>query len=400
MGSSFAEALSALMAERGISGRGLARRIPCDSALICRYRSGKQTPSVKMAQRLDEVLSAGGHLAALAGPGRRAVLAGGAAAGLAALAPDSLERLAWAQRHPRRIDQAAVDLLADVLASQIRADNAFGAAVMLPPVRAQLTVVENLVKQTSGPIRPALVNVAQQWAQHAAYQHRQIGDIAGDRGRLAQALEWATEIGDRTMTATVLLNRGESALLAGEVGTVISLAQAVQRDKAAAVGPRAHGADLEARGHALAADAAAAERCLGQAAELATELEDHDDKHPWLYWMSPADMQCKRGVSLGFLASDPRYYGLAVAELEAGWDALPTDQRTTSWGAKYPAYLAAVHERAGDVGQACAMAVEAARVVQRTGPSLAQRLAQQVHADLQARHPGDPRVTALADALT
>jgi transcriptional regulator with XRE-family HTH domain len=399
MGSSFAEALCALMAERGISGRGLARQVPCDSALICRYRSGKQTPSANMAHRLDEVLNADGNLAALAGPGRRAVLVGGAAAGLAALAPGSLERLAWAQRHPRRIDQAAVDSLADVLAGQKRADNAFGSDVMLPPVRAQLAAVENLVKQLRDPIRPALVNVAQQWAQLAAYQHRQVGDDAGDRSRLAQALEWATEIGDRTMTATVLLNRGESALLAGEVGTVISLAQAVQRDKAAAVGPRAHGADLEARGHALAGDAPAVERCLGRAAELATELEDRDEKHPWLYWMSPADVRCKSGVSLGFLASEPRYYGLAVAELEAGYAALPADQRSTAWGAKYPAYLAVVHERAGDVGQACAMALQVAGVAQRTGPSLAQRLAQQVQANLQARHPGDPRVTELADAL-
>jgi hypothetical protein len=396
---SFAEALSALMTERGVSGRGLGRRVPCDSALICRYRSGKQAPSAKMAQRLDDVLNAGGHLAAWVGPGRRVVLAGGAAtAGLAVLAP-SLERLTWAQLHSRRIDRADVDALTDVLTSQKRADNALGSAVMLQPVRAQLAVVEDLVKQVRGPIRPALVNVAQQWAQLAAYQYRQVGDAPSDRGRLAQTLEWATEIGDRTMTATVLLNRGESALLAGEVGTVISLGQAVQREKAATAGPRAHGADLEARGHALAGDAVAATRCLDRAAELATGLEGRDDRHPWLYWMSPTDMQCKRGVSLGFLASEPRYYALAVAELKAGYAALPTDQRSTAWGAKYPAYLAAVHERAGDVGQACAMALEAARVAERTGPSLAQRLAQQVHSDLQARHPDDPRVAELAIAL-
>jgi len=54
---------------------------------------------------------------------------------------------------------------------------------------------------------------------------------------------------------------------------------------------------------ALAEDAAETERCLGQAAALATELEDGDDRHPWLYWMSSADMQCKRAVSLGFLAT-------------------------------------------------------------------------------------------------
>jgi hypothetical protein len=164
---------------------------------------------------------------------------------------------------------------------------------------------------------------------------------------MAQTLEWAAEIGDHTMTGTVLLNRGEAALLAGEAGTAIGLAQTVQGDKAAAAGPRAHGADLEACGHAVAGDVAAADRCLGQAAELAAGLSEHDERHPWLRWMSPTDMRCKRGVSLGFLADDPRYRDRAVAEVEAGYTALPAEVRVTAWGAKYPAYLAVVHTRAG-----------------------------------------------------
>ena len=62
----FAEALRALMAERGISGNALARQVPCDAALISRYVTGKQQPSHRMACRVDEVLSARGKLAALA----------------------------------------------------------------------------------------------------------------------------------------------------------------------------------------------------------------------------------------------------------------------------------------------------------------------------------------------
>src|SRR5713226_2797416 len=101
----FAEALRALMAERGISGNALARQVPCDAALISRYRCGKQEPSARMARAIDDVLGAGGALVALAGPGRRAVLAGIAAAAagpslFGALDPDERERLAWAARHP------------------------------------------------------------------------------------------------------------------------------------------------------------------------------------------------------------------------------------------------------------------------------------------------------------
>lgn len=400
--SDFAGALRALMTERGMSGNALARLVPCDRALICRYRRGKQQPSRRMAQLLDDALGAGGGLAALARPTptRRAVLAGSLLAGsLLGLTPDAVERLAWAERHPPRIDAAVVDSLAAMLAAQVQADNALGSAVTLRPVLAQLTAIENLVSQAREPLRRAPLSVAQQWAQHAACKHRQIGDDAGDRARLAQALEWATETGDRTMTATILVNRGEAALLRGEPGTVIGPAQAVQHDAAAAAGPRAHAADLEARGHALASDPAAAERCLDRAAGLTAELGPRDDRHPWLYWMSPTDMRCKRGVSFGFLAGDPRYHDRAVAELQAGYAALPAPVQTAAWGAKYPAYLAVVHERAGDVTAACAMATQAANIARRTGPSLAQRLARQVHANLAARYPRDPSVTTLGDTL-
>src|SRR5690348_6075292 len=62
----FAESLCTLMEERGISAN-VAAQVPCDKALISRYRNGRQHPSLRMARRVDEVLGAGGQLAALAG---------------------------------------------------------------------------------------------------------------------------------------------------------------------------------------------------------------------------------------------------------------------------------------------------------------------------------------------
>ncbi len=240
----FAEHLCALMAEREMSGQQLARLVPCHPSLVCHYRRGRKRPSAKMAKLFDVALGAGGELAgtarAEAGPDRRSVLAGGLlAGGVLAIAPDARDLLAWAERHPPRMDAAVVDSLAELLTAQRRADAVLGSGVMLRPALAQLAAVENLVRQARGPLRPALLNVAQQWSQFAAYQHRQLGDSAGDRGRLGQTLEWATEIGDRTMTATVLINRGETALLDGESGTAVGLAQAAQRDTSAAAGPRA-----------------------------------------------------------------------------------------------------------------------------------------------------------------
>jgi tetratricopeptide (TPR) repeat protein len=51
-----------LMRERDLTGRGLARRVPCDPALISRLASGLKQPSARMASRLDDVLGAGGAL--------------------------------------------------------------------------------------------------------------------------------------------------------------------------------------------------------------------------------------------------------------------------------------------------------------------------------------------------
>src|ERR1700680_901238 len=199
----FADALRALMAARDISGNSLGRQLPCNRALICRYRSGKQKPSAKMARRCDEVLGADGDLVALAEkpqPGRRVGLGAGLLAGaLLTIGPEVDDRPVWAARNPLRIDTAVVASFAAVLASQRRAEDALGAPAILNPALVQLGLIEDLMRQARGPVRPALVNVAQQWAQFAAYLHRDIGDTTAEHARLAQALEWATEIDDRTM---------------------------------------------------------------------------------------------------------------------------------------------------------------------------------------------------------
>lgn len=62
----FAALLRDLMREQKMTGRGLARKVPCDPALISRYASGQQPPSERMASRLDELLGAVGALTAAA----------------------------------------------------------------------------------------------------------------------------------------------------------------------------------------------------------------------------------------------------------------------------------------------------------------------------------------------
>ncbi|TDC54465.1 XRE family transcriptional regulator [Actinomadura sp. KC345] len=61
----FGEKLRALMAERQISQRKLAKLVPCDGGHLSKIANGHKRPSPELANRLDELLEADGKLAAL-----------------------------------------------------------------------------------------------------------------------------------------------------------------------------------------------------------------------------------------------------------------------------------------------------------------------------------------------
>ena len=328
-------------------------------------------------------------------PGRRALLKGGLlAGGLLAIGPEAAQVLTWAQRHPPQVDLNAVNALGELLAAQRRADDALGSAAMLRPALAHLAVVENLVKQSRGPVRPALLDVAQQWGQFGGWLSRNTADYATADVHLGHALGWAEEIGDQTMISTVLANKSLLAAYSGETGAAVGLAQAAQRNTRAAAGQRAIAAHYEARGNALAGDVVAAERKLGEAQDLAATLPRQ--QRPWLYWLTPESFRDESGITCTYLAADPRWHARAVTLLQ-------TPDQTADGGvwasAQNLTYLASAHAKAGKVDQACAAGVKASGVVQRSGSARCAAMLTRIHADLQASHPHDARVAELADAL-
>ncbi len=74
--SEFGTELARLMQERGTGVRELARLVPCNPGHVSNLRSGKARPSPELAQILDDILGAGGALAALAAASSRPVPAG------------------------------------------------------------------------------------------------------------------------------------------------------------------------------------------------------------------------------------------------------------------------------------------------------------------------------------
>ncbi len=269
---------------------------------------------------------------------------------------------------------------------------------MLRPALAQLAAVESLVDSARGRVRPALLNVAQQWAQFVGWLCRDTGDLTGARTRCAQAFEWAAELGDQTMTATILVDRCYMVGEAGKVGAMIGLAQAAQRDPSAASGQRALAAGLEARGHAMAGDLATAERKLDQSRALAATVADRpQDVRPWSYWMTPLFFQYEAGITCAYLAgAAPRWHSRAIELLEAK----PATGGLALWtAAANLTHLTFAHAQAGDLAEACATALRALEVVRLAGSVRHAAMLAHVHANLHARYPDDARVNELAEAL-
>jgi transcriptional regulator with XRE-family HTH domain len=399
----FGAKLTDLMDQRDVTVQALARQVPCDKAQLSRYRTGQHLPSATIVARLDELLGAGGELVALT---RREALTNAGAIAPLAIMPGSLLGLLGESaagittRH--RIDDAGVDALANMLAAYRAADDSLGSLSVLPAARSQLTVIERLVTTTNGPTRAALLDVGQQWSQFAAWLCRDSGDLAGAHVLHLQTLEWATEIDDRTMMGTVLVESGYAALQSNSVRTATAAGQAAQRHPGTASGQRAGGAQLEARAYALMGDFPAMERTLGRADRLVELFGDHpQDRRPWAYWMSPTLFTCDRGVVLAAAAmTNPRYCVPAAAALKSGHAALPESQRSSAWGGLYLAHLANVHAKAGDLEQSVATALTCADIANRTGSPRLITMLTQLNTGLARRYPGDPRVTALTEALT
>jgi transcriptional regulator with XRE-family HTH domain len=381
----FGGEVARLLTERGMSLRQAARLTHYDPSYLSKVISGRKAPSLALAAALDVALGADGALTALASGG---------------LDPGDAGRLGWTLASPRRVDHAAVAGLAAVLAAQRRAEDALGSAAVLPAVAAQLGAVETLVTEARGPVRPAVVEVGAEWAQYAGWLHASTGQDAKAARLYDQALAWAVEAAAVSLVSEVISLKGQMAWTAGQPGPVIGLSQAAQRDPAAFPGQHAISAAQEARGHAMTGDAAATERCLGEAAVKASEArERQDEAPPWLYYHSPGFFDLQRGLAYRFLGADPRYRRLAIEALRAGHAALRDEERSSEWGAVFLCHLAAVHGQGGDVGQACAVAMDAAAIARQLGSAPLTAQLSRLRAGMARRWPAEQAVTELAEAL-
>lgn len=325
----FTARLRALMAERGTGVRALARLVPCDQALISRLANGRQRPSQDMARRIDEVLEAGGELAALASsPVLRPVLGTSAGAVDDELAALELTR----QAAISDVGAATVERLEHSADELAVAYPGTPPGDLLERVRAYLSYTGRLIGARSTLDEHRRLLVTGGWLSLLAATC--LIDLHRDRDALAHlrtAAQFARETGHTEMAAWCLETRAWQVLTAGDYPKAAQLAQGAQR-----TAPRGSSAHIQAtaqEGRAWARLHAGSQTrdALARVEKLVSPLPMADQpEHHYRY--DPAKSQAYVATTLSWLG-DPAAEGYArqvLARLESATDGLPRPRRAAS----------------------------------------------------------------------
>ena len=168
----FAAELARRRADAELSLGKLAGLAHASRGYLHHIERGRRWPTVGVARALDTALEARGALLAAWDVGERAAVPVSAD-------PDEFERFERALADPRRTDAAVVGHLRRMLAEQRRAEDALGPRRLLPPVLAQVSVIDAMARDARGPIRRELLEVASHYDQFAAWMAQ---DTIGPRG--------------------------------------------------------------------------------------------------------------------------------------------------------------------------------------------------------------------------
>lgn len=327
----FGEMMRALMAERGISLRSLARAIPANVGHLSRVSRDLKPPSADMAARIDQALEAGGALAALRPPGVREMLNG-------QFTPDDHERLTLAVQRPARLDIQVAESLKAILAAQRRTEDAIGSSPMVEAATGHLRLILRLLKDARGPHAERLTATASEASQFVGWLHTAIG-APGEAGPMYdQALRLGLQAGDADLAATALSMRGHLAWTTNDLDEMAALSRSAA-DLAQATGTRAVAIQQRGRALALMGDRRGALQAIGRAEDELASGDTGQDPDS-LYFYGSAYLTMQRGLLLSYLAESPAEHEAAADVIMTGLEALPPSIRDAGWLARYRAQAA------------------------------------------------------------
>lgn len=348
----FAGRMRALMDERGLGVRALARAVPCDPGLVSRLASGKAAPSRPMAARLDEVLGAAGQLAVLTTlPARPAAVAVSAE-------DDEIAALDLArQASASEVGAAALERL------EMAADDLAVAYPGTPPSelltqgRAYLAYVSRLIGARATLAEHRRLLVTGGWLSLLAATC--LIDLHRDRAAAAYlrtAAQLAGEAGHAEIAAWCLETRAWQALTAGEFQRAAQISQGAQRTAPKGSSAYIQATAQEGRAWARLGAGSRTRDALARAEKLVSPLPmpDRPEHH---YRYDPAKSRAFVATTLSWLgdpAAEP-YARDVLARLESASDGPPRPRRAAS--ARLDLALALI--AAGRHDEAAGIALEA-----------------------------------------
>jgi len=389
----FGQYLRGLREEQGWSFRGLAKRVHCSHGHLWDLEHGRKQPSLAVAALLDEVLGAGGQLAAMvriessADGGMVAVVAAPEAKSLdgtlelwaldlrrrdflTATAFNATAFLTPALRWltapaaptaatavgPRSVGMPDVEMIRQMLGVFRTVDNQYGGG----HVRERLVrflhheVAELLRGRYDAATGSALLSAAAEATQLAGWATYDVGRHALAQRYMVHALQLAGAAEDRPLGAEILAAMSHQAAYLRAGGEAVDLARAAAR-AAEDAGVGAIGAEaavLEAQGHAVAGDGAGTARALDRAERLFDQAERGTDPQ-WLGYFDEAYLAAKFGQTFTAL-------GRGDLALRFAHRSLDMDERYSRGRAFNLSLVARAHAQAGEVEEAAAAGQRAA----------------------------------------
>ena len=254
-------------------------------------------------------------------------------------------------------------LLNDQWHALVRTDNLLGPRHALGGVRAQLDVIDALLRSIRPPARRDVLQLGARYAESAAWLHEDSGDMRGARSWNGRSMEWALEAGDRLMMSWALFRRGEHAAADGDAAAAAGLAGAARREGGELPSPML-AAILQQEAHAYALDGAeaACQTALDQAHERAASPDDPGDASSGHgSFCTPGYVEMQRGrcwLRLGRPAEAMAAFGRALLSLPPVY----RRDRGVALSGQAAAFAAI-----GEPGEAATAAMEALSVARDAG---------------------------------
>jgi len=352
----FAERLCALMAERGASERALARQVVCDRSYIHLLKHGKRQPGARIAQRLDDALSAGGELAAAAAYeiDRSRIPAALRARGTTG-----------ATSSPLPVAPELVDYFHAQLAGHYTADRFLGSPQLIPIAATQHELISRLAAGATGRVRRALWGVGTAYAALLGWLYQDAGNIERSGHWHGVMLNSAHRTHGTQIVSWALTN---AALLQADLGDglgALDLTDAALSPGPSRLCPKVRVLALQqaAHGHSLIGDRANVDRLLSEAGALTDRI---DDGYPWGgAVLTPHYLDVQRATCYGRL-------GL-WREARLLWDEILGDLPTTATPGRdsgvFRARRACALAGDGEPDEAVRLAAQVVPIAEHTGSS-------------------------------